>query len=340
VQGFVDYWGREHTLFFTTTDGQNVHPREYAKRWHSWLTNAGDWVKGFLKVLEPQKNGRPHYHNLVGVDFDTKADAFDWEAFADSCEAYKRKDWATFRTMRARYKASAAPELVELWARTREEMKRYGLGRCEILPVRKLGAISEYVGKYLEKGSAIKPEEWKGVRRVELDRGSSREWKRCGRAFSWSGIRREDDENLEEEGAYWVVRSGAWWWRKRVGELAFALGLPNDGDIGAISRALGPRWAYRLRGAITTADQNEWVETLNALSVDYRWRTGRPQPLSPRPAVEWVVEMRRQSRCNLWTRQSAEKCDVTVVWADPPITRESGRASRVVRSPAGHARQT
>jgi hypothetical protein len=62
--------------------------------------------------LEPQKNGRPHYHNLAAVEFDTCPDQFDWEAFAGSCEAYAQKDWARFRTLRARYVASACPELV------------------------------------------------------------------------------------------------------------------------------------------------------------------------------------------------------------------------------------
>ena len=261
VSGFVKYWGREHTLFFTTTDGQNVSPRDYAKRWHSWLTNAGDWVRGFLKVLEPQKNGRPHYHNLVGVAFDVQPDKFDWEAFRGSCEAYQRKDWPAFRRLRAQYVASACPELRELWRRTREEMKAYGLGRCEILPVRKEGAISEYVGKYLEKGQSYRPKDWKGVRRVEMDRRTSREWSRCATRFSWSGIR--EDKTTGE-----IVRGGAVNWRRRVGELAFALGLPNDGDTSGIARLLGPKWGYTMRGAICTADQHEWEELLHSLAAE------------------------------------------------------------------------
>ena len=41
------------------------------------------------------------------------------------------------RELRARYKASAAKELVALWALLRKVLPRYGLGRAELLPVRK-----------------------------------------------------------------------------------------------------------------------------------------------------------------------------------------------------------
>lgn len=287
ADGFMKHWGRNHTLFFTTTDGQGLHPKEYAKRWHSWKTNAGDWVRGFLKVLEPQKNGRPHYHNLAGVDFDTRPDEFDWEAFTASCEAYQRKDWVTFRAMRARYVASAAPELRELWSRTREEMKAYGLGRCEILPVRKQGAISEYIGKYLDKGTAIKPVEWKGVRRVEMDRVSSKTWRECSLRFSWAS-------------------PGGFMWRQRLKQLAFALGLPDDGDISGFSRVLGPRWGYTLRGAICTATQQEWEEILHVLAVE----VGKmKRTIEHDPIPRWSgVNVVRQVMEEQWER--------TLIWAD------------------------
>lgn len=246
VEGFMAYWGREHTLFFTLTDGHGLHPREFAQRWHSWKTHEGDWLAGFLKVLEPQRNGRPHYHNLAAVTFDTQPDRFDWEAFDAAADAHDRRDWAAFRAARAAYVKSAAPELRELWARTRAEMPAYGLGRCEILPIRKAGAISEYVGKYLEKGANFRPVEWKGVRRTELDRTTSQDWRRASTGFSW-------------------VSPGATAWRTRCRELALALGLPDSGDVSTLAKKLGPRWAYRLRGAICTASDTEWSETLQAL---------------------------------------------------------------------------
>lgn len=248
VEAFVQHHGREHTVFFTTTDKDGVTPKEYGKRWNSLLTNESDWISGFVRVLEPMKNGRPHFHNLTAVEFDTQPDAFDWEAFTLAQSAYHAKDWQTFRAKRAAYVASAAPELRELWAWSRKAMDAYGLGRAEILPVRKQGAISEYIGKYLDKGMTLKVDAWKGVRRFETDRRSSAVWKRCGSRFSWAS-------------------PGAALWRARVADVAFATGCDiQSGDISQIKRKLGSRWAYQLRGAMMTAEAREWRHTCEVLA--------------------------------------------------------------------------
>lgn len=247
VEAFVKYWGRNRSLFFTTTDGEGVQPRTYARRWNSLLANESAWLAGFIRVLEPQRNGRPHFHNLTAVPFDTKPDEFDWEAFSAAQNAYYAKDWPTFRAMRERYKTSATPELRELWAWGREKMVSYGLGRCEILPIRKEGAIAEYIGKYLDKGMCRKIDAWKGVRRFETDRRTSADWKRCGRLFSW-------------------VSPGAAQWRARCRSLALAIGLADSGDPRDLTQVLGPRWAYSLRGAITTGSDEEFRAICEALA--------------------------------------------------------------------------
>lgn len=250
VNAFVSYWGREHSLFFTTTDAEGITPKVYARRWNSLLANEGKWLAGFVRVLEPQRNGRPHFHNLTAVEWDTKPDAFNWEAFEKAQASYREKDWAAFRANRALYVQSAAPELRELWAWSRAVMPRYGLGRAEILPIRKEGAISEYIGKYLDKGMAVKVDAWKGVRRFETDRRTSVHWKTCGSKFSW-------------------YSPGAIKWRARLRDIAFALGLdPDSGDISTITRRLGPRWAYRMRGAILTADGEEWRRVCEYLAIE------------------------------------------------------------------------
>lgn len=250
VEAFVKYWERNHSVFFTTTDKDGVNPKVYARRWHSLLANEGDWLRGYIRVLEPQKNGRPHFHNLTSVAFDTRPDEFDWEAFNASTDAWHKKDWGTFRKMRERYKASAVPELVNLWKWGREKMPLYGLGRCEILPIRKQGAIAHYIGKYLDKGMSHKIDAWKGVRRFETDRRTSEQWKRCGSKFSW-------------------VSPGARQWRRRCAELALALGLQDSGDSKDLTRILGPRWAYSLRGAMTTGSDEEFTEICSALGASY-----------------------------------------------------------------------
>jgi len=231
VAAFINYFGRNHCLFFTVTDEKNLHPTEFARHWNNYLRRHGMWIVSFIRVLEPQKQGRPHYHLLVAVSWDTKPDAFDWQAF-DECQKERRANGPTalFRELRARYKASAAPELVAMWSLLRKVLPRYGLGRAELLPIRKgQEAISEYIGKYLEAGLVIRKHSWKGCRRVEFDRRNKINWLACTRVFAWHS-------------------PGAVAWRKRVGELGRALGVT---DMDGIRRKLGPKWAYQLREAIS-----------------------------------------------------------------------------------------
>jgi len=238
VASFVEHWGRNHCLFFTVTDEANLHPTQFARRWNSYLVRNGSWIVSFIRVLEPQKQGRPHYHLLVAVKWETRADSFDWEAF-DACQEERRTNGPTprFRELRARYKASAAPELVALWSLLRKVLPRYGLGRAELLPLRKgKEAISEYVGKYLEAGLTLRRHSWKGSRRVEFDRRAKSAWLCCTRVFAWHS-------------------PGAIAWRTRVGELGRALRVV---DMEGIRRKLGPKWAYRLRESITLSSNEDW----------------------------------------------------------------------------------
>jgi hypothetical protein len=116
-------------------------------------------------------------------------------------------------------------------------LPRYGLGRAELLPPRKgKEAISEYVGKYLEAGLTPRKHSWKGCRRVEFARRAKLAWLACTRVFAWHSPRAKA-------------------WRKRVGELAAALGVD---DMTGIRRKLGSKWVYRLREAVTLGTEEDW----------------------------------------------------------------------------------
>lgn len=248
VESFVQHWGRNHCLFFTVTDEANLHPTQFARRWNHYLRRHGAWIVSFIRVLEPQKQGRPHYHLLVAVSWDTRPDIFDWQAF-DECQNELRANGYTdhFRELRARYKASAAPELVALWSLLRKVLPRYGLGRAELLPLRKgKEAISEYVGKYLEAGLILRRHSWKGCRRVEFDRRAKIAWLCCTRVFAWNS-------------------PGAKAWRARVAELGAALGV---GTIDGLRQKLGPRWAYRFRDVITLGSNEDWGMLLCSLRAE------------------------------------------------------------------------
>lgn len=256
VASFVEHWGRNHCLFFTVTDEANLHPSQFARRWNSYLVRNGDWILSYIRVLEPQKQGRPHYHLLVAVAWDTKAESFDWASF-DECQRERKNNGHTprFRELRAKYKASAAPELVSLWSALRKVLPRYGLGRAELLPLRKgKEAISEYVGKYLEAGLALRRHSWKGCRRVEFDRRAKHKWLSCSRVFAWHS-------------------PGAKIWRQRVADLAVAIGAL---DVAGISSKLGPKWAYMLRETLALATPEQWEETLAALARIHQKSPSQP----------------------------------------------------------------
>lgn len=246
VASFVQHYGRNRCLFFTVTDEDNLHPRLFARRWNHYLRRNGAWIESFIRVLEPQKQGRPHYHLLVAVPWDTQPDKFDWAAF-DECQRERKQNGHTarFRELRACYKQSAAPELVALWGVLRKVLPRYGLGRSELLPLRKgKEAVSEYVGKYLQAGLALRKHSWKGCRRIETDRRNKSAWLACTRVFAWHS-------------------PGASAWRKRVAEVAAAVGAS---DLSSLRERLGSRWAYRLREAITLSSEVEWVLFLRVLA--------------------------------------------------------------------------
>lgn len=257
VESFIQYFGRDHCLFFTITDEHNLHPSKFARRWNNFLRRHGDWIRSFIRVLEPQKKGRPHYHLLVAVDWDTKPEKFDWQAF-DECQREIRENGrsATFRKLRKRYRDSAAPELVAMWAYLRTALKTYGLGRSELLPLRKnQEAVSEYIGKYLEAGLILRKHSWKGCRRIEFDRKLKKQWIVCTRRFSWNS-------------------PGARTWRKRIGELASRLGIST---VKELRSEFGRRWAYHLRAVVTNTSDEAWQGFLAALQSTKSQSKKRPR---------------------------------------------------------------
>lgn len=246
IEAFVQHYGRDHCAFWTLTDCEGITPKQFARRWHSFMTHEGSWVSDYIRVLEPQRNQRPHYHLLTATPWDMRPDAFDWLAFHEAeKERNGNGNTPRFRELRRRYVESAAPEVRAIWRRLRRVLPRYGLGRSEFLPIRKgAAALCEYVGKYLEKGFRYRRHEWKGTRRVEISRRHSVEWKRCSRVFTW-------------------VSPGARAWRARVGQLAEACGIA---DFDGLRRRLGSRWAYRMRGAILTSCDEEFAMVLASLA--------------------------------------------------------------------------
>lgn len=261
LEAFIDYFGIDHCLFFTVTPCRDLTPGEFAKCWNSYLTHEGAWIRGFIKVLEPQKRGRPHYHLVVAVEWDVGREKFDWKAFLMAQDAYKGKVWAAFRELRAQYKASAVPQLVEKWAELRGLAKagKYALGRTELVPIRDQTGVAEYVGKYLAAGFLIRKHSWKGCRRVEYDRRSVRSWRKCTRVFAW-------------------VSPAAQRWRRRVGELGAAIRVS---DFAGLQIRLGKKWTYLLGDTIRNANDVMWANFLVSLEPKRKTKGIRQALLAP-----------------------------------------------------------
>jgi len=171
--------------------------------------------------------------------------------------------------MKRRYVETAPRQLRECWSELRSICKHYGLGRSELLPLRKCaGAVAHYVGAYLEGGFHYRRDSWKGARRIEYDRTESAEWKRAGSSFGW-------------------VSPGARAWRQRVGEVAQAANI-SLGDLPGFKRKFGPRWAYHWRPSIMTALEAEWRELLLVVAQQHNGEVPRkPMLVVGREVVEW-----------------------------------------------------
>ena len=247
AEGFTNHYGRERCGFLTlTAKNKDMTPKEFGEIWHEMRKHGLLWLRSYIRVLEPQKRGAPHYHLMVAVDFDMMPDSFDWNALFGAAGAYGRGDLVQARALTRQYAESAADSLRECWAELRSLCEQYGLGRSEFLPFRKGGGqLANYVGKYLEAGLIFKRDEWKGARRVEYDRIESKKWKGCASSFAWAS-------------------PGAQVWRERVGEWAEACAAADFADL---KRVGGPKWAYFLRTSIMSMNEWEWRQYLAVVAL-------------------------------------------------------------------------
>jgi len=101
----------------------------------------------------------------------------------------------------------------------------YGLGRIELVPIKKPDAIAFYLAGYLAKSLANKPADAKGTRAVNYSH-------RCPRAVrgQWSWANAAD-----------------WVWRAKLGKWAAKHGCASFDELRAL---LGKRWAYHHRDPI------------------------------------------------------------------------------------------
>lgn len=207
----AEKWGLEHLGFLTLTFSDNVlDGREAQRRFHSLSTHVlRDRYKAYIRVLERQKSGRIHYHLLVVLDADIRT-GFDFAAITN--HDYR----------------SASQELRVEWAFWRQTAKDYGFGRTELLPVKSTSeGIARYVGKYISKHLQARQEDDKGLRLVDYSQGA----------------------RMASTRFQFATKGSASWRRK----LRLFASMVCDAhhypvpSMQALSKLLGPRWAYHWR---------------------------------------------------------------------------------------------
>jgi hypothetical protein len=185
VASFIACYGRSNCGILTITQRDHEGYKAFNRRCNSYFTHAGSWCVDKIRVLEIQpRSKRAHNHYLVAVKFDMWPDSFNWEAKKAADVAARNRNWEAVKRHNATYSGTAHPRLKALWHYNRAMMKRYGLGRCELLPLRKAEkVVAAYLSKYLGKGCLYRRDEFKGCRRVECSRHTT--WKNHGVRVSW-----------------------------------------------------------------------------------------------------------------------------------------------------------
>lgn len=228
----IERHGLEKIGFLTLTFPKHLSLKEAMRRFNSLATHFLDkhfvcWVR----VVEFTKDGRPHFHLIVVCREDIRT-GFDFGNYVkmarlSSNSARRRKNSVEIRTL-AR-SLNPTPALRAIWADLREVLPEYQFGRAELIPVRKNGAaLARYVGGYIRKSMDFRPVDAKGARLIAYSKGFPR--KVVGHAWSFHC-------------------EGSELWRAKVGVFAK---LHRIRDLGHMRDRFGDRWAWWLRGLISS----------------------------------------------------------------------------------------
>ena len=173
-----------------------------------------------VTVREFTARGRPHFHLVIDCLGDITA-GFDWSHY-DAVTAWSK---GARKSAKPRGNLNRTPRLAALHRILAEKAPLYGLGRIELVPVKKPEAIGFYLGGYLAKSLAHKPADAKGTRSVNYSR-------RCPQILSgkWS----------------WNNPSG-WLWRQKLRTWATRHGCETFAQVYSL---FGPKWAFHHREAI------------------------------------------------------------------------------------------
>ena len=222
VRIFCDTHKITHTGFLTLTFPITLRdPKLAQKRLHSFMTAIlTPRYKNHISVFERQHSGSIHYHFLVSLAQDIKT-GIDFEQIEN--RNYK----------------SANKYLKGEWKFLRENAKKYGFGRTELLPVKtNEQAMAKYIGKYIAKHIEVREYQDKGIKLVRYSDGA-----RIG------------------NNRFNFISEGSRLWRMKLREFAVTV---EDHIPHAIvnspldfKKYLGPSWAYKNREYILNIELPE-----------------------------------------------------------------------------------
>ncbi|MEO0797293.1 MAG: hypothetical protein AAFX93_19240 [Verrucomicrobiota bacterium] len=243
IKHLVNLYGIERLGFLTLTFEDNVTDfREAQRRFNSLATHIlRNLFENYVVTVEPQKRGAVHYHLVVACQSDIRT-GFHFDAFRASQIAFRKNGRCSdYFQLRQMYAESASPYLRNLWSFLRRKMKDYGFGRAELLPIRSnADGIAHYVGKYLEKGSRYRGEQFKGARMVRYSRG----WRAVSQNFSW-------------------IETGQRW-RRTIAQVAHLIGAD---DIEDLSNKAGRYWAFKALAILKVFPDANPVEIARVLAT-------------------------------------------------------------------------
>lgn len=221
LQQMAKVWGSGAGVL-TLTFAEDISTREAQRKLANFKRrvlkdNFGD----FITIREFTARGRPHFHLLVDCKGDI-AEGFDWDHY-DRVREWSR---AGRKGAKPKGRLGSSPLLSRLHLLLREKAPLYGFGAfVELTPVRFPEAVGFYLGGYLSKSLAHRPEDAKGTRSVNYSH-------KCPRVF---------------RGGFSFNSPGNWCWRSKLAKFAEKHGCASFPELRAL---LGSRWAYHHRAAI------------------------------------------------------------------------------------------
>jgi hypothetical protein len=262
------------TGVLTITFAEDLSTKEAQKKLHNFRRRVlGDNFGESISVREFTRRGRPHFHLVVDCLGDITT-GFNWEHH----KAVTKWSKAGRKGTKPHGDLNRTPRLVELHALLREKGPKYGLGRMELVPVEKPGAIGFYLGGYLAKAVANKPEDAKGTRPVNYS-------KKCPRAY----------------GSCWSwANEKSWLYRAKLAKWAASHGCDS---FEALRGLFGPSWAYQHRAAIFATQLDYYPSGAHYVADGKHWgwdarvedvgeiEISRPEVAPGEKAAEWREEL-------------------------------------------------